>query len=214
MNNPIVQACKTSFFEARLAFRRFWAEGPRRSENVLAEMCCLYRRTRLHGDSIKSNEVKTLNERVKKAEPIWARQLIQKRERFLFYYVPGTGGKGKQRTNGRACMRSGRWNHGSLPNMDRHPTDERYHKEAWLKIAPMENVYYRSKRKVARVPRRDGRERRAVFRAVGTHKEGKTFYVAYGYKRNERPNVGSVPTRSRNGAPFRRGCVCDQWSKG
>ena len=26
-------------------------------------------------------------------------------------------------------------------------------------------------------------------------------------KRNERPNVGGVPVRSRNGAPSRKGCV-------
>ena len=37
---------KTSFFETRLAFRQFWVQEPRCSENILAEMCYLYRRTR------------------------------------------------------------------------------------------------------------------------------------------------------------------------
>ena len=35
---------KTYFFETRLAFWRFWVKGPRHSENVLAEICYLYRR--------------------------------------------------------------------------------------------------------------------------------------------------------------------------
>ena len=35
-----------SFFETRLAFRRFWVKEPRHSENKIAEMCHLYRRTR------------------------------------------------------------------------------------------------------------------------------------------------------------------------
>ena len=35
----------TYFFETRLAFRRFWAKEPRHSENMLAEMYYLYRRT-------------------------------------------------------------------------------------------------------------------------------------------------------------------------
>ena len=29
----------------------------------------------------------------------------------------------------------------------------------------------------------------------------------YGKKRNERPNIGGVSVRSRNGAPLRKGCV-------
>ena len=41
---PSVQ--KAAFSEARLALRRFWVEEPRHSENNLAEMCHLYRRTR------------------------------------------------------------------------------------------------------------------------------------------------------------------------
>ena len=45
MNTPKVQVYRKSFFETRLAFRRFWAEEPLHSENRLAEMCYLYRRT-------------------------------------------------------------------------------------------------------------------------------------------------------------------------
>ena len=38
---------KVSFFEKKiLAFGRFWVKEPRRSENKIAEMCYLYRRTR------------------------------------------------------------------------------------------------------------------------------------------------------------------------
>ena len=37
---------KTSFFETRLAFRRFCVEEPSHSGNTSAEMCYLYRRTR------------------------------------------------------------------------------------------------------------------------------------------------------------------------
>ena len=33
------------------------------------------------------------------------------------------------------------------------------------------------------------------------------FYVVYGKSVNERPNVGGVSMRSRNGAPSRKGCV-------
>ena len=33
------------FFDTRLTFRRFWVEKPRHSENSLAKMCYLYRRT-------------------------------------------------------------------------------------------------------------------------------------------------------------------------
>ena len=35
----------------------------------------------------------------------------------------------------------------------------------------------------------------------------KKSYVRYGKERNERPNVGGVSIRSRNGAPSRKGCV-------
>ena len=35
----------------------------------------------------------------------------------------------------------------------------------------------------------------------------KQFVRSIWEKRNERPNVGGVSTRSRNGAPSRKGCV-------
>ena len=35
----------------------------------------------------------------------------------------------------------------------------------------------------------------------------KVFHVTYGKKRDERPNVGGVSIRSRNGAPSGKGCV-------
>ena len=35
----------------------------------------------------------------------------------------------------------------------------------------------------------------------------KQFLCSIWTKRNERPQVGGVPTRSRNGAPSRKGCV-------
>ena len=38
-------------------------------------------------------------------------------------------------------------------------------------------------------------------------REAKSFYVIYGKKLNECPNVGGVSIRSRNGAPSRKGCV-------
>ena len=47
MNTPISQIYKTSFFETRLTFRRFWVKEPRHSENGLVEICHLYRKTPL-----------------------------------------------------------------------------------------------------------------------------------------------------------------------
>ena len=42
----------------------------------------------------------------------------------------------------------------------------------------------------------------------------KQFLRSIWKKRNERPNVGGVPIRSRNGAPSRKGCVVNgQMSK-
>ena len=42
----------------------------------------------------------------------------------------------------------------------------------------------------------------------GSSRKQKMFHVINGKKkRNERPNVGSVSIRSRNGAPYRKGCV-------
>ena len=42
----MTQAYKqASFPETRLTFGRIWVQGPRHSENDLAEMCYLYRRT-------------------------------------------------------------------------------------------------------------------------------------------------------------------------
>ena len=39
-------------------------------------------------------------------------------------------------------------------------------------------------------------------------KQANKICVTYGKKkRNERPNVGGVSVRSRNGAPSRKGCV-------
>ena len=44
---PRPKYTNTSFFETRLAFRRFWVKETRHSENVFAEMCCyLYRKRR------------------------------------------------------------------------------------------------------------------------------------------------------------------------
>ena len=39
---------KTPFSITILAFRQFWVKGPCHSENIVVEMCYLYRRTR-HG---------------------------------------------------------------------------------------------------------------------------------------------------------------------
>ena len=47
MTNPMAQVPKTSFFETRLAFQRFWVKERRHSEDGLVEICYLYRRTRL-----------------------------------------------------------------------------------------------------------------------------------------------------------------------
>ena len=41
-HGPRVQLI-ASFFETKLAFRRFWVSGPRHSEAILAEMCYLSR---------------------------------------------------------------------------------------------------------------------------------------------------------------------------
>ena len=41
----------------------------------------------------------------------------------------------------------------------------------------------------------------------------KQFLVSIWKKRNERPNVGGVAIRSRNGAPSRKGCVNGQMTK-
>ena len=43
---PWPKYTRKSFFGRGLAFRRFWVQEPRHSENRLAEMCYLYRRTR------------------------------------------------------------------------------------------------------------------------------------------------------------------------
>ena len=45
MHITMAQVYKNVIFETRLAFRRFWVKEPRHSENTLAEMCYLYRRT-------------------------------------------------------------------------------------------------------------------------------------------------------------------------
>ena len=42
---PRPKYTKTPFFETLLVFRRFWVKEPRHSENSLAGMCYLYRRT-------------------------------------------------------------------------------------------------------------------------------------------------------------------------
>ena len=47
MHKAMTQVRKTPFFETRLAFQPFWVKEPRHSENILAEMCYLYGRTRL-----------------------------------------------------------------------------------------------------------------------------------------------------------------------
>ena len=42
---------------------------------------------------------------------------------------------------------------------------------------------------------------------TGRGEDKQTFLCSAWKKRNERPNVGGVSIRSRNGAPSRKGCV-------
>ena len=48
----------------------------------------------------------------------------------------------------------------------------------------------------------DGEDRTGIGR-----NSANSFYAVCGKKRSERPNVGGVSIRSRNGAPFRKECV-------
>ena len=42
----MAQVYKNVIFRNKIGFRRFWAQEPRHSENIRAEKCYLYRRTR------------------------------------------------------------------------------------------------------------------------------------------------------------------------
>ena len=48
--------------------------------------------------------------------------------------------------------------------------------------------------------------------ADGENRISKQFLCSIWKKRNERPNVGGVSVRSRNGAPSRKGCMRGQSS--
>ena len=48
MNSSMSQVSKSVFFRNKIgASRRFWVQEARHSENIFAEMCYLYRKTRL-----------------------------------------------------------------------------------------------------------------------------------------------------------------------
>ena len=46
---------------------------------------------------LEHNEMKTLNDRVKKAEPEWSRQCVQKEESSILDFVVVENGSGKER---------------------------------------------------------------------------------------------------------------------
>ena len=50
----------------------------------------------------------------------------------------------------------------------------------------------------------DGGRRRRNRTGIG---KANSFHIVYGRSVNERPNVGGISIRSRNGAPSRTGCV-------